>query len=180
MDYEYKIVAAPDRGHRRRGLRGGGERLAAAVEEVVAEEATGGWEYLRADVLPSVESAGWFGGRREVNRALLVFRRALDAETAARAGRDAHPAGREAEPARRGEREAARGAEEEPRREPRSGIFGGQRGARGSERVEPRPRLPEPEPAPEAYDDRGEDRSRDARGEHDFSDIREALRRLDR
>ena len=93
--YEYKAVPAPEKGLRRRGLRGAA-RLAAAFEEVLAAEAVDGWEYLRTDLVPVLEKPGPLSRPRQVTRAVMVFRRLLPAapvpeEAAGGAGR-AEPA----------------------------------------------------------------------------------------
>ncbi|MFQ5566079.1 MAG: hypothetical protein ACE5EU_06935 [Paracoccaceae bacterium] len=78
MTYEYKTVGAPEKGKRKRGLRSRSDRVAAAFEEILQAEAVDGWEYLRTDLLPVTESAGWFRRGHEVHRAVMVFRRPLD------------------------------------------------------------------------------------------------------
>ncbi len=78
MTFEYKTVGAPERAKRKRGLRSQSDRVAAAFEEILRAEAVDGWEYLRTDLLPVTERAGWFGRSHEVHRAVMVFRRPLD------------------------------------------------------------------------------------------------------
>jgi hypothetical protein len=78
MRFEYKAIGAPEKARRRRGLRRQSDRVAAAFEEVLQAEAVDGWEYLRTDQLPVTERAGWFRRGREVQRAVMVFRRPLD------------------------------------------------------------------------------------------------------
>jgi hypothetical protein len=78
MKYEYKTVGAPEKGKRKRGLRSQSDRVAAAFEEILQDEAVDGWEYQRTDLLPVMESAGWFKRGHEVHRAVMVFRRPLD------------------------------------------------------------------------------------------------------
>ncbi|MGR3716969.1 MAG: DUF4177 domain-containing protein [Thermohalobaculum sp.] len=78
MTFEYKTVGAPERAKRKRGLRSQSDRVAAAFEEILRAEAVDGWEYLRTDLLPVTERAGWFGRGHEVHRAVMVFRRPLD------------------------------------------------------------------------------------------------------
>ena len=103
MAFEYKLVGAPERCKRRRGCRTNSDRVAAAMEELLAQEARDGWEYQRTDLIPVEERTVWFGGRHEVHRAVLVFRRALPGEMSHPAA--AFSAGRE-------------GPERELRREP--------------------------------------------------------------
>ena len=78
MTYEYKTVGAPEKGKRKRGLRSQSDRVAAAFDEILQDEVVDGWEYLRTDLLPVIESAGWFKRGHEVHRAVMVFRRPLD------------------------------------------------------------------------------------------------------
>lgn len=79
MNYEYKVVGGPERAKRRRGARTSSDRVAAAFEEILKAEAVEGWEYLRTDTVPVTERAGWFSPARTVSRAVLVFRRPLEA-----------------------------------------------------------------------------------------------------
>ncbi len=78
MTFEYKTVGAPEKAKRKRGSRTQSDRVAAAFEEILKDEAVDGWEYLRTDLLPVIERAGWFGRGHEVHRAVMVFRRPLD------------------------------------------------------------------------------------------------------
>jgi len=75
MSFEYKTVAAPEKGKRLRGLTTASERVAAAFEKILQAEAMDGWEYLRTDLLPVTERASWFARPRETHRAVMVFRR---------------------------------------------------------------------------------------------------------
>jgi len=79
MNYEYKAVGAPERPKRRRGARTASDRLAAAFEEVLQAEAVDGWEYQRTDTVPVTERAGWFSPTRTTQRAVMVFRRPVEA-----------------------------------------------------------------------------------------------------
>lgn len=74
--YEYKVVPAPNRGEKARGLKTPSDRFANALALLMNELARDGWEYLRADTLPSEERSG-FTKRTTVYHAVLVFRRAL-------------------------------------------------------------------------------------------------------
>ena len=73
--YEYKVIPAPSRGEKSKGAKGPEARFASTLERVINELAEGGWEFLRAETLPSEERSGltqtvthW--------RSILVFRRA--------------------------------------------------------------------------------------------------------
>jgi len=78
MGYEYKTVGAPEKGKRRRGSRSRSDRVAAAFDEILAEEAVDGWEYMRTDLVPVAERNGIFGRTQSVHRAVMVFRRELE------------------------------------------------------------------------------------------------------
>lgn len=82
--YEYKAVPAPRRGQKAKGVKTPEDRFAHAVTLTMNELATDGWEYLRADSLPSDERTGWTGKTTELTHHLLVFRRVLPERTAPR------------------------------------------------------------------------------------------------
>lgn len=79
--YEYRVVPAPRRGEKARGVRTTEERFALALTSLMNELGAGGWEYLRADALPCDERAGLTGTKTSYQN-MLVFRRVL-AEAAA-------------------------------------------------------------------------------------------------
>lgn len=72
--YEYKVVPAPDKGGKPRGVKAPEARFALAIEEVLNRMAAEGWEYVRAELLPSTERKG-LRAASTVWRNLLVFRR---------------------------------------------------------------------------------------------------------
>jgi len=76
--YEYKVVPAPMRGEKERGLKTGAERFAHALSLMMNDLAADGWEYWRAETLPAEERTG-LTSKSTVYHNLLVFRRALDA-----------------------------------------------------------------------------------------------------
>jgi hypothetical protein len=86
MSFEYKCVGAPERVKRQRGVRSRSERVALAMQEIISAEAVDGWEYLRTDLVPVEEKAGFFGRMHEVQRAVLIFRRESGAARPAQAG----------------------------------------------------------------------------------------------
>lgn len=79
MTFEYKVVPAPIRGKKAKGLKTPADRFANALGEMINEMAADGWEYLRADTLPAEERHG-FTGRSTVFQNMLIFRRAAKAE----------------------------------------------------------------------------------------------------
>lgn len=74
--YEYKIVPAPTRGQKGPGIKGAEARFSHGVEIAINTLAEDGWEYLRADILPSEERQG-LTSSQTVYRSVLVFRRAV-------------------------------------------------------------------------------------------------------
>ena len=80
--YDYKVVPAPAQGRKARGVKGAEGRFAFALESVLNDLAEDGWEYVRAETLPSEERQG-LSGKTTVFRNLLVFRRAREDEVAA-------------------------------------------------------------------------------------------------
>ncbi len=81
--YEYKIVPAPNRGLKGKGIKGPEARFANALEGKMNALAAEGWEYQRAETLPSLERSGLTSTTTEW-RNVLVFRRLRenDAEAA--------------------------------------------------------------------------------------------------
>ena len=78
--YEYKVIPAPRRGEKTRGAKTTADRFAHALTQVMNELGRDGWEYLRADTLPCEERVG-LTGKSTAFQNMLVFRRALGAET---------------------------------------------------------------------------------------------------
>lgn len=79
--FEYKVVPAPVKGVKAKGVKSAEARFAYAVEQVINDLAADGWEYVRTDVLPSEERQGLTGSVTQW-RNLMVFRRALMPEAA--------------------------------------------------------------------------------------------------
>lgn len=73
--YEYKVVSAPTRGEKARGIRTAPDRFAQALSSLMNRMAQDGWEYLRSDTLPAEEREGLLR-RITVYHNVLVFRRA--------------------------------------------------------------------------------------------------------
>jgi len=59
MDYEYKCVGGPERGKKAKSAKTRSDRVAVAMEEIIADEATDGWEYLRTDLVPVEEKTSF-------------------------------------------------------------------------------------------------------------------------
>ena len=78
--YEFKVVPAPRRGEKARGVKTTEDRFALALTTLMNDLGRDGWDYLRADSFPVDERAG-FTGTKTTQHLLLVFRRVI--ETAA-------------------------------------------------------------------------------------------------
>ncbi len=74
--YEYKVVPAPARGTKAKGVKTPEGRFALSVESLLNQMGAEGWEYQRAELLPSEERTGLTGSVTKW-RNVLVFRRAL-------------------------------------------------------------------------------------------------------
>ena len=72
--YEYKVVPAPRRGEKVRGLRAAEDRFAVALANVMNAQAAEGWEYQRTETLPAEEREGLMG-KATVFQNMMVFRR---------------------------------------------------------------------------------------------------------
>ena len=72
--YEYKVVPAPRKGVKGKGVKGVDGRFAHGLEKVLSEHGAEGWEYLRSDTLPSDERSG-LATSVTTWRTVLVFRR---------------------------------------------------------------------------------------------------------
>jgi len=74
--WEYKVVPAPTKGTKAHGVKGPDGRFANALETLMNDMGREGWEYQRAETLPSIERSGLTGSTTEW-RNVLVFRRAV-------------------------------------------------------------------------------------------------------
>ena len=74
-NYEYRVVPAPTRGIKGKGIKGPEARFSHALQELMNAMGGEGWEYQRAETLPSVERSG-LTSRTTEWRNVLVFRRA--------------------------------------------------------------------------------------------------------
>ncbi len=75
MSYEYKVVPAPTRGLKAKGVKTAEDRFANALETAMNDLATDGWEYQRTDTLPCEQREGLMS-KTTVYQNMLVFRRA--------------------------------------------------------------------------------------------------------
>lgn len=75
--FEYKVIPAPKRGEKARGVRTTEDRFALALTTLMNQLGAEGWDYVRADVLPCEERVGFTGGVKTTFQNMLVFRRAI-------------------------------------------------------------------------------------------------------
>ena len=76
--FEYRVMPAPMRGLKARGVKGTPARFANALQTVMNDLGVEGWEYERTDTLPVEERQG-LTGKTTTFQNMLVFRRTLDA-----------------------------------------------------------------------------------------------------
>jgi len=77
--FEYKVVPAPRRGSRVKGVKGPAGRFANALESLINELAATGWEYIRAESLPVDERQGLTMRKTESYQNVLIFRKVAQA-----------------------------------------------------------------------------------------------------
>ena len=77
--YEFKVIPAPRRGEKARGVKTSEERFALVLTALMNELGAEGWDYVRADTLPVDERAGLTGTKTTFQN-LLVFRREIAAD----------------------------------------------------------------------------------------------------
>ena len=76
QEYEYKVVPAPHKGTKAKGVKTPEDRFAYSIETVLNQMAAEGWEYQRAELLPSEERSGLTGSTTNW-RNVLIFRRSV-------------------------------------------------------------------------------------------------------
>ena len=82
MRYEFKVVPAPRRGEKARGVKTSEERFALAMTTMMNAMGAEGWDYVRADTLPVDERTG-LTGTKTTYQNMMVFRRILSADAEA-------------------------------------------------------------------------------------------------
>ena len=75
--FEYKVIPAPKRGEKARGVKTTEDRFAYALTTLMNQLGDEGWDYVRADSLPCEERSG-FTGTKTTFQNVLVFRRAVE------------------------------------------------------------------------------------------------------
>ncbi|MDC0736954.1 DUF4177 domain-containing protein [Cognatishimia sp. SS12] len=76
--YEYKVVPAPSKGRKARGVKKPEARFAYALETLMNDLAADRWEFWRSETLPSEERSG-LRSTTTVFRSVMVFRRLKEA-----------------------------------------------------------------------------------------------------
>lgn len=74
--FEYKVVPAPQRAVKVKGLKTTADRFAHALAERINAEAAGGWEFLRTETMACEERSG-LGRVRSSTQTMMIFARAL-------------------------------------------------------------------------------------------------------
>lgn len=92
--YEYKVVPAPAKGKKAKGVKTPEARFALSLEQLLNTYGAQGWDYQRTDTLPSTERSG-LTGSQNIWRHVLVFRRPISGTA-----QDAPPPLRTEEPLR--------------------------------------------------------------------------------
>jgi len=78
--YDYKVIPAPARVQKVKGLKTTPERFAHLLTEVLNLHGQDGWEYLRAETLPCEERKGLTGLRTSMQTVLILRRARPQAE----------------------------------------------------------------------------------------------------
>jgi hypothetical protein len=76
--FEFKVIPAPKRGEKARGVKSTEDRFALALTHLMNDLGADGWDYVRADALPCEERVG-FTGTKTTFQNVLVFRRVISA-----------------------------------------------------------------------------------------------------
>ena len=74
--YDYKVIPAPKKVKRVKGVSAAEELFAVTLTDAINEVARQGWEYVRAERLPAESPRGWLRAAVAEEQAVLVFRRA--------------------------------------------------------------------------------------------------------
>ena len=73
--YDYKVIPAPRRAKRMKGVHAPEEMFAHLLTDTINEQARQGWEYLGSETLPAEAPRGWFRRALHEELSVLVFRR---------------------------------------------------------------------------------------------------------
>ncbi len=75
MEYEYRVVPAPRRLRKIKGVNSTPELFAATLTDAINAEARQGWEYVRAESLAAEGPSGWLRRGAVVEATMMIFRR---------------------------------------------------------------------------------------------------------
>lgn len=110
--YEYIAIPAPMRSGKAKNAKTPSERYAVTLTDSINQMANTGWEYLRAETLPSEERSG-LTGRTTLFHNLLIFRRpVVKMDSVLTQSTDTYPSS--AEPPRPDNQEPAKAKRIEP------------------------------------------------------------------
>ena len=79
--FEFKVIPAPKRGEKARGVKTTEERFSLALTTLMNQLGAEGWDYVRADALPCEERVGLTGTKTTFQN-VLVFRRVIESISA--------------------------------------------------------------------------------------------------
>ena len=77
--YEYKVVPAPVKAARIKGVRGTNNRFSHTLMELMNSFGAEGWEYVRAETLPCEERSA-MGSKSTLYQNVLIFKREIVAD----------------------------------------------------------------------------------------------------
>lgn len=75
--YEYRVIPAPRKGEKAKGIKTPEARMAQAMQTRLNAFGEEGWEYVRSDVIPMEERAG-LTSKSVSYQTVLIFRREAD------------------------------------------------------------------------------------------------------
>ena len=78
--FEFKVIPAPKRGEKARGVKTTEDRFALALTTLMNQLGAEAWDYVRADALPCEERVGLTGTKTTFQN-MLVFRRVIAGST---------------------------------------------------------------------------------------------------
>jgi hypothetical protein len=147
--YEYKVVPAPTRAKRVKGVNSAEEQFAHTLAEAINEAARHGWEYVRAETLHHESPRGWLRPAVASDQSVLIFRRERESAGPRLSAVKAEPVAREPDAEARASAERAvvdrmqnlRRREPAVRLEPRMGDD-------DAPKLRPAPRIDDEPPTP--------------------------------
>ena len=70
--YEYQVVPAPSKGTKAKGVKAPEARFSLTLQDLMNEKGAEGWEYQRAETLPSEERKGLTGSATNWRHVLIL------------------------------------------------------------------------------------------------------------